>query len=191
MKSHDRKSGPEDAELLRASLSDVVPLSRSNRAQIPRPRPLPVPTQRLRDEQAALDDSLNGLAPWDSGFETGEELAFLRKGLPSLTLGKLRRGHWVTQDEIDLHGLTSPEARALLREFLACCLRRGLRCVRVIHGKGLRSKNREPVLKHKVAYWLMQREEVLAYCQARRTEGGSGAVMVLLKGGRQKAEDEG
>ena len=95
----------------------------------------------------------------------------------------LRRGHWVIQDEIDLHGLTAPEAHALLAAFLAASLRRGLRCVRVIHGKGLRSKNREPVLRNKVARWLMQRDEVLAYCQARRTEGGSGAVVVLLKAG--------
>lgn len=183
MKRHDTKPGPDDAELLRASLSDVTPLPRSNRAQLARPRPRPVAAQRLRDERAALEDSLTDLIPWESGFETGEELAFLRPGLPSLTLRKLRRGHWVIQDEIDLHGLTSPEARALLAEFLAYCLRRGLRCVRVIHGKGLRSRNREPVLKRKVAYWLMQRDEVLAYCQARRTEGGGGAVVVLLKAG--------
>ena len=77
--------------------------------------------------------------------------------------------------------LTTPQARELLAGFLGASLRRGLRCVRVIHGKGLRSKNREPVLKNKVARWLMQRQEVLAYCQARRTEGGGGAVMVLLK----------
>jgi DNA-nicking Smr family endonuclease len=182
MKSHDRKPAPEDAELLRASLSDVVPLARSNRAQLAKPRPRPIAAQRLRDERAALEDSLNGPAAWDSGFETGEELAFLRPGLPSLTLRKLRRGHWAIQDAIDLHGLTSPEARALLAEFLAGCLRRGLRCVRIIHGKGLRSKNREPVLKRMVAHWLMQRDEVLACCQARRTEGGGGAVVVLLKG---------
>jgi DNA-nicking Smr family endonuclease len=181
MKRRNTKAGFEDAELLRASLSGVIPLPRPNRAPVARPRPQPVAAQRLRDERAALADSLNGLIPWDSGIETGEELAFLRTGLPSLTLRKLRRGHWVIQDEIDLHGLTSPEARALLAEFLACCLRRGLRCVRVIHGKGLRSRNREPVLKHKVARWLMQRDEVLAYCQARRTEGGGGAVVVLLK----------
>lgn len=183
MKRHSKRPGPEDAELVRASLADVTPLPRVNRAQVARPQPRPVATQRLRDERAALEDSLNGLVPWESGLETGEELAFLRQGLPSLTLRKLRRGHWVIQDEIDLHGLTSPEARALLAEFLASCVRRGLRCVRIVHGKGLRSKNREPVLKHKVAHWLMQREEILAYCQARRTEGGSGAVVVLLKSG--------
>ena len=181
MKKRDGKPAAEDVELLRASLADVVPLPRANRAHTAAPPPQPIPVQRLRDERAALADSLSPHVPWDSGHETGEELAYLRPGLPSVTLRKLRRGHWVTQDEIDLHGSTTPEARALLSGFLADCLRRGLRCVRVIHGKGLRSKNREPVLKQKVARWLVQRDDVLAYCQARRTEGGSGAVVVLLK----------
>jgi DNA-nicking Smr family endonuclease len=182
MKKHPTKPAAEDLELLRASLSDVTPLPRANRAEIATDPPRPFAVQRLRDERAALADSLNPFVPWDSGLETGEELSYLRAGLPTLTLRKLRRGHWVIQDEIDLHGLTTPEAHALLATFLAGSLRRGLRCVRVIHGKGLRSKNREPVLKNKVARWLMQRNEVLAYCQARRTEGGSGAVVVLLKG---------
>jgi DNA-nicking Smr family endonuclease len=180
-KKRDSKPATEDVDLLRASLADVVPLPQTNRAHTTSPLPRPIPVQRLRDEQAALSESLSPHVPWDSGHETGEELAYLRPGLPSLTLRKLRRGHWVIQDEIDLHGSTTPEARALLADFLGDCLRRGLRCVRVIHGKGLRSKNREPVLKQKVARWLMQRDEVLAYCQARRTEGGSGAAVVLLK----------
>jgi DNA-nicking Smr family endonuclease len=181
MQKHDKKPPAEDVESLRALLSEVVPLPRVNRAHTGVKPPRPVPVQRLRDEQSALADSLSPEIPWDSGHETGEELAYLRPGLAPLTLRKLRRGHWVIQDEIDLHGSTTPEARALLALFLAECLRRGLRCVRVIHGKGLRSKNREPVLKQKVARWLMQRDDVLAYCQARRTEGGSGAVVVLLR----------
>ncbi len=188
MKKRNHKLGPGEAELLRASLSDVTPLPRPNRAHTSKPRPRPVATQRLLDERAALRDSMNGHSPWDSGLETGEELVFLRQGLPPQTLKKLRRGHWVIQDELDLHGLTIPEARALLGEFLSQCARRGLRCVRIVHGKGLRSRNREPVLKHKVAGWLMRRDEILAFCQARRTEGGAGAVVVLLKGGTRNAE---
>ncbi|HEY9446546.1 MAG TPA: Smr/MutS family protein, partial [Burkholderiales bacterium] len=76
---------------------------------------------------------------------------------------------------------TAAEARALVVEFLAHCKREQLRCVRIIHGKGLRSPNREPVLKRKLAGWLMQRDEIVAFCQARRTEGGGGAAVVLLK----------
>jgi DNA-nicking Smr family endonuclease len=176
-----------ETELFRASVADVTPLAPANRAALERPRPLPMPVQRMRDEREALAASLAGGEAWESGIETGEELAFLRTGLPAQTLRKLRRGHWVIQDELDLHGLTAAEARELLVEFLAHCRQNGLRCVRIIHGKGLRSRNREPVLKRRVAEWLARRDEILAYCQARRTEGGGGAVVVLLKGARREA----
>ena len=153
-----------------------------NKARLERARPKPVAEQRLRDERETLAESLSDFDPWESGFETGEELNFVRDGVRRDALRKLRRGHWVIQDELDLHGLTSAEARPLVAQFLNQSRRAGLRCVRVIHGKGLRSKNREPVLKRKVAVWLAQREEVLAFCQARATEGGGGAVVILLSG---------
>jgi DNA-nicking Smr family endonuclease len=173
---------PDEVELFRASVSDVTPLPGHGRARPERPLPRPIPAQRLRDNRQTLEESLSLQDPWDAGIETGEELSYLRNGVGAQVLRKLRRGHWVIQDELDLHGLTVKEAHALLVSFLNRCIRRGLRCVRVIHGKGLRSKNREPVLKRKVAGWLMQREEILAYCQARQADGGGGAVMVLLKG---------
>ena len=173
---------PGDAELFRESMRDVVPLPAPDRAHFQPPPPQPVPEQRLRDEHESLKDSLNPGSPWDAGLETGEELCYLRKGIGEQALRKLRRGFWVIQDELDLHGLTVEEARPLLGEFLSQSARRGLRCLRVIHGKGLRSPNREPVLKRRVAGWLIQREDVLAFCQARAADGGSGAVVVLLKG---------
>lgn len=190
MKKPGKSQRLEEADYLRAALDGVTPLPHPNRAQTAKAPPHPVPVQRLRDERAALADSLRESSDWDSGIETGEELVYVRPGLPSSTLRKLRRGHWVIQAELDLHGLTSTEARETLAEFLGSCIRHGLRCVRVIHGKGLRSKNREPVLKYRVAGWLMRKDEVLAYCQARRTEGGSGAVVVLLKGGSRKGKVE-
>ena len=170
------------ADVLGQLLPDVTPLPRLNRAHIAKSQPGPDAKQRLRDDRAVLDASLSDIDPWDSGFEAGDELNFLRPGLATGTLRKLRRGQWLTQNEIDLHGLTVAEARPALVEFLNACLHDGLRCVRIIHGKGLGSKNGEPVLKRKVAGWLMQRDEILAFCQARRTEGGGGAVVVLLKG---------
>ena len=112
-------------------------------------------------------------------------------GMSTQVLRKLRAGFWAVQDELDLHGLRSDEARELLAEFLAGAQRRGQRCVRVIHGKGSRSHNREPVLKRKVAAWLRQRSEVLAYCEARPAEGGSGAVIVLLQARSAKGEARG
>ena len=152
------------------------------RTEHDRPLPPPIPEQRLRDDRETLKDSLSSAGPWDAGLETGEELCHLRNGVGEQTLRRLRRGYWVIQDELDLHGLTVEEARPLLGEFLNQCVRRGLRCVRIIHGKGLRSRNREPVLKRRVAVWLIQREDILAFCQARSADGGGGAVVVLLKG---------
>ncbi len=180
-RDHNPAAKGHDAELFRASVADVTPL-RHGKAALERPRPGPVPVQRLRDEHAALRESLGRHPAWELGHDTGEELSFLRDGIGAQTLRKLRRGHWVIQDELDLHGSRSGEAHELLAQFLAHCARRGLRCVRIVHGKGLRSKNREPVLKRKVAVWLMRREDVLAFCQARGPDGGGGAVVVLLKG---------
>lgn len=172
-----------DVAAFRAAVADARPLPPPDRVEMPRPRALPVPRQRLADERQVLVDMLSDHIPWEE-VETGEELRYLRPGLPSLLLRRLRRGHWVIGAELDLHGLTRDEARQRLAEFLNACVRRGIRCVRIVHGKGLGSKNREPVLKHKVRGWLMQRDEVLAFVQARPCDGGGGAVVVMLRAGR-------
>ena len=174
----------EDADeeaLLRDALKGVAPLRDSGKADLQRPLPAPIPVQALRDDAQVLQASLSDQLPMEVGLETGEELVFLRNGLSNLILKKLRRGFWATQDHLDLHGLRSEEARALLVSFLNDALKHGLRCVRIVHGKGLRSRNAEPVLKRKVGNWLGQRDEVLAFVQARAEDGGGGAVMVLLK----------
>jgi len=115
------------------------------------------------------------------GQELEAEQTFLRKGLGTDVLERLRRGHWSVQGEIDLHRLNRDEARDALADFLLEARGNGWRCVRVVHGKGLGSPNREPVLKNKVRRWLAQRDDVLAYCEAPRHAGGGGAVLVLLK----------
>jgi len=135
----------------------------------------------MRDQREFLLDSLSDHVYWADSLESGEELVFLRPGLQTTVLRKLRRGHWVSQGELDLHGLTVAEAKMELIQFLQHCQKNSLRCIRIIHGKGLRSKNREPVLKNKVAHWLMQRDETLAFCQARAADGGGGAMLVLLR----------
>ena len=170
----------EDAEF-RIEVADAIPLPPPNRAQHLRRRPLPIARQRLRDEQQVMRDALQDPFDWDAAVATGDELLFVRPGVPSAALRKLKRGGWVLRAELDLHGMTGDESRLALAAFLHDCGRRELRCVRIIHGKGLGSKNREPVLKHKVRHWLMQRDDVLAYCQARQVDGGAGAVVVLLK----------
>jgi len=166
----------------RAAMQGVAPLLRGHRVEPSRPRPAPIPIQRLRDEQQVLVESLHSSASPDTGLATGDELVYVRPGVPNSVLRKLRRGHWVIQDEFDLHGMTAAEAHIATAAFLQECMQRGTRCVRIIHGKGLRSRNRLPVLKRKLAHWLVVRDEVLAYCEARPVDGGSGAVLVLLRG---------
>ena len=174
----ERAADPTFHEAMR----DVVPLAGPARVEHRLPRPSPVPLQRMRDERAVLAESLATEPHPDAGLATGEELVYVRAGVPGDVLRRLRRGHWVVQDELDLHGMTSIEARLATGVFLAECMQRGIRCVRIVHGKGLRSPNRQPVLKRKLGHWLIVRDEVLAFCEARPVDGGSGAVMLLLRG---------
>ena len=184
-KDSDNKDFPSNEEdpssLFLEAVKDARPITSSNRVLHPIKKPRPVPHQLMRDERQALADSLSdGYFPTHE-LETGEELLYLREGQSPSVLSKLRRGHWVVQAGIDLHGMTSDEARGYVAEFLAECKKRGIRCVRIVHGKGLGSKNKEPVLRNKLRHWLMQKDEVIAYAQARQNDGGSGAVIVLLK----------
>jgi DNA-nicking Smr family endonuclease len=172
----------DDTDLFRKAVKDAKPL-KHERVVLEPSAPPPIPRQLIRDERQALVDSLSdGYIPAEE-MESGEELLYLRDGHSPTILKKLRRGNWVIQGELDLHGMIVDEARLYVASFLADCRRRGVRCVRIIHGKGLGSANREPILKHKLRNWLMQRDEVIAYAQAREVDGGSGAVVVLLKAG--------
>jgi DNA-nicking Smr family endonuclease len=174
-------SEPDEKDLLQQALEGVAPLQKSSKVVHARRKPPPVPAQHLADEARVLADSLSDEVAIDTGLEIGDELSYLRDGLSNQVLRKLRRGQWVVQDHIDLHGLRAGEARALLSDFLNEALGKGYRCVRVVHGKGHRSPNREPVLKRKMAHWLQQKNEVLAYCEAPPVDGGSGATVILLK----------
>lgn len=170
-----------DAELFRRSIGNVSPLPSSDKAHAAPPPPAPLPRQRMADEQAALQESLSDEFNVDTLLESDEALSFAREGIGPDTVRKLRRGHWVIQEQLDLHGMRRDQAREALAEFLRQAVRRGVRCVRVIHGKGLGSVNKEPVLKSKVRSWLVQKEEVIAFCQARAADGGAGALVVLLR----------
>jgi DNA-nicking Smr family endonuclease len=176
------KPPPEtDATLFRRAVADVTPLQ----CAMPYPHahqlPRPVPKQRKLDEARVMHDAMSDFWPWDE-IESGEELLYLRAGQKTETLKQLRRGKWVVQAQLDLHGLNSDEARAAVGGFLHTCVELDQRCVRIIHGKGLGSKNREPVLKNKLRNWLVQRDEVLAFAQARPVDGGAGAILLLLRG---------
>lgn len=178
---HDDKAPEDDLALFREAVRGAVPISGEPRISLGSKAAPPVPVQAMLDDYEALDELRQTTVTAESALDTGEEPSFIRTGLSPLLLRKLRRGHWVPERELDLHGATRTEARELLAQFLKECVRRRARCVRVIHGKGLGSKNGAPVLRARVRVWLAHREEVLAYCQPPPTMGGSGALMVLLK----------
>ncbi|MEQ1662957.1 MAG: Smr/MutS family protein [Thiobacillus sp.] len=178
---HKPKPQTDGVMLFRRAVADATPLPPHNRAALSKQRPKPLARQRQHDEQQVLVDALSDPWDWDAAVSTGEELFFARPGVPTAAMRKLRRGGWVIRAELDLHGYTGDEARVALAAFLNRCMIEDRRCVRIIHGKGHGSKNRLPVLKNKVRHWLMQREDVLAFCQARTVDGGAGAVLVLLK----------
>jgi len=185
----------DDPDLFREAVKDVAPLRRRERVEHAPERPPPVPMQRIQDDLQVLQDSLSDAPPPEMELESGDILSFLREGMSPQVLRRLRAGFWAVQGEIDLHGLRTEEARPLLVEFLDHAVKRGARCVCVIHGKGRGSRNREPVLKPRVASWLVQRKDVMAFCEARPEAGGSGAMMVLLRGSKPGAkppsEDDG
>ena len=151
-------------------------------AELDLPRPAPHPRQRELDEAAALAESMSDEVTVDSLLLTDDGLSFRRPGIGPDVVSKLRRGHWALQGQIDLHGCTRDEAREALADYLRECQRRGLRCLRVVHGKGLGSPGRQPVLKDKVQRWLAQSADVIAFAQASGPQGGAGALVVLLTG---------
>jgi len=174
-----------DAAALMLAMTGVQPLPAPNRVHLGAPPPAPRPKQFVADERAALHESLHGPIGLQDRLEGGDEPNYLRNGLANNVLRDLRRGRWVIQDEVDLHGLNRDEARHLLADFLAECLSRGRRCVRVIHGKGHGSPQKLSILRQLVRGWLAQRQEVLAYCQAKPQDGGDGALLVLLRSAKK------
>jgi len=170
----------DEHALFHAAMADVRRLRAPQIVEQRKPRPRPIPLQREADEAAVLRELLTyEMDPLDA--ETGEELLFARVGVQRRVLRRLRRGMYGVQAELDLHGMTVPVAHEELRQFLAACRLRKLRCVRIIHGKGNRSSNRGPVLKGKVDRWLRQWDEIIAFISARPVDGGTGAVYVLLR----------
>ena len=163
------------------AVGPVQPLPEQGRVHGHAPRPEPLPRQREADERAALREALSDEVDVETLLLTDDGLSFRRPGVHADVLTRLRRGQWAIQAQIDLHGLRRDAAREQLAAFVRQALQRGQRCVRVVHGKGLGSPGREPVLKAKVQRWLAQCAEVIAFTQAAAPQGGAGALIVLLE----------
>jgi DNA-nicking Smr family endonuclease len=170
-----------EKRLFELAVGPVKPLTAHRRVLHPRIAVPPEPRQRQLDEDAVMREALSDEFDVETLLHTDEQLSYHRPGLGPDVMRKLREGHWSIQKHIDLHGLRVDEAREALGRFVRESHHLGLRCVRVVHGKGLGSPGRAPVLKGRVLRWLVQKKEVLAFVQARPAEGGAGALVVLLK----------
>lgn len=179
-----QRSQEADSALFKKAVGQVNALPASGRVTHQTTKPKPVPASRQLDEKAVLQESLSDEFDVESLLETDESLSWRRPELGLDVVRKLRRGVWALQAELDLHGLRTDEAREQMSGFLREAQIKGLRCVRIIHGKGLGSPGRQPVLKDKVKRWLVQSDRVLAFVQARADEGGIGALIVLLQPGK-------
>jgi DNA-nicking Smr family endonuclease len=178
------RSDDDDPQLFRDAVRGARELATGKRAPQRRKPPARATFARA-DRASVLIESLDVRDP-EGGTDSGEALQFRRDGVQDAVLRRLRRGAYRIDAEIDLHGLTAAEAKTALSEFLVESLSRDRRCVRIVHGKGLRSGNRGPVLKHTVNNFLRRIAAVVAFASAREVDGGTGAVLVLLASGASR-----
>jgi DNA-nicking Smr family endonuclease len=172
-----------EQELFARAVGKVQALDHTPRVALKTPPAAPLAFQQQRDDEAVLKASLSDEFDISTLLDVDDQLSFRRPGIGTDVTRKLRRGDWSIQGQVDLHGLRSDEARDALAQFVRDASRMGWRCVRVVHGKGLGSPGKMPVLKAKVQRWLVQKNEVQAFVQAPPVQGGAGALLVLLKGG--------
>lgn len=180
-KALEAKRKAAASNLFQAAIGKVQPLEPPQRAKLAPEPPKPIPKQQLLDDAAALQEALSDEVDVTTLLDTDEHLSFRRPGVGTDVTQKLRKGKWSIQKQIDLHGLRSDEAREALGAFIREAHKQGIRCVRVVHGKGLGSPGKAPVLKEKVHKWLVQKSEVVAFVQAQPAQGGAGALVVLLQ----------
>jgi len=174
-------SEEDERELFRRAVQGVRRLRQARPAPETTPKRRALAVSRRADDRSVLAESLVHDAA-DLEIETGEELTWRRDGVSEATLRRLRRGQYARRAELDLHGMTQAGARVAINEFLTESRALGLQCVRIVHGKGRGSGARGPVLKAAVNRWLRRTAAVRAFCSARRPDGGTGAIYVLLDG---------
>jgi DNA-nicking Smr family endonuclease len=178
------KQAASDRDLFIRAAGAVQPLPDKRQALHKKEQAMPRAMQYQKDEKAVLKEAISDEFDVSTLLETDELLSFRRPGIGPDVTRKLRRGDWSIQRQLDLHGLRRDDARESLSIFIREAHRQGIRCVRVVHGKGLGSPGKAPILKSRVHSWLVQKDEVLAFVQAKPADGGAGALVVLLMASR-------
>lgn len=177
----------EQAVEFRGALKDVVPMPESDRyvwrpAQEAERRAAARPRTPEEETAAVLRESmLSDQFDVDGLLDEEPSLSWSAPGVGPDVVKRLRKRWWPIEDELDLHNMTRDLARGQVDTFLRKSGKRGVRCVRVIHGVGYGSAGGEPVLRGMVHSWLVQTPDVIAFCAANRNDGGQGALIVLLR----------
>jgi DNA-nicking Smr family endonuclease len=174
-----KHNNSEGAALFRGAVSDAQPLT-SRARHTPKDKPVAKARPHRKEPQLPIKQ-VPGNAAEPPETEPEDSMSFQRSNITRKIMRDLRRGKYPIQEEIDLHGCTRAEAKTLLEQFIMEAAQHGLSCIRVIHGKGMRSGSEGPVLKSAVNRWLRTWDPVAAFCLARPSDGGSGAVYVLLR----------
>jgi DNA-nicking Smr family endonuclease len=181
------KNSQNELSSFAEAMSGVTPLpqgkKRNIRSQGDHPRPTHPPPDDEKEAMDHLRELIRGSVEMDISF-TDEYIEGCVKGLNRKTIKQLKRGELPFQDFLDLHGFTKQEAEVEVREFLIRSYKLGLRCVLIVHGRGLNSPDSLPVIKEGLPRWLGQgpvRKIVLAFATARPYDGGTGAIYVLLR----------
>ncbi len=178
------KQAASDKELFVRAAGSVKPLTHKPKALHKVEHKVPLMMQYQQDEIAVLKEAISDEFDVGTLLDSDDLLSFRRPGIGPDVTRKLRRGDWSIQRQLDLHGLRRDDAREVLSIFIREAFKQGVRCVRVVHGKGLGSPGKAPILKSRVHSWLVQKNEVLAFVQAKPADGGGGALLVLLMGSR-------
>ena len=179
-----KRQAATDKDLFVRAAGAVKPLQQEQRVLLKKEQTSIAVMQQDLDEQAVLREAISDEFDVSTLLDVDDHMSFRRPGIGTDVTKKLRQGQWSIQRQIDLHGLRREEAREALSAFIREAFRHGIRCVRVVHGKGLGSPGKAPVLKSRVHSWLVQKNEVLAFVQAKPADGGAGALVVLLKPGQ-------
>lgn len=170
---------PEDSALFRDTVGKVTPLN-SGKHHADKKKPPAIPRQAQADDRSVMDELLSDFSENDL-LETGEHISYTSPGVKRSELKNLKSGKYAIQAHLDLHGFNRSEAREMLSRFLRDSQEQRHHCVRIVHGKGRKTVDQPPVLKPAVAEWLMRQKSVLAFCSARNSDGGTGALYVLLR----------
>ncbi|THB73566.1 MAG: DNA mismatch repair protein MutS [Gammaproteobacteria bacterium] len=169
-----------DFDLFQQEMSGIKKIDSNNVKESAKPKPKPIPRSQIQDDRDVISQLDSD--PFSHEYiETGDEIFFFRPGLQQKVIRKLKRGQFAIERELDLHGMTAEQAKNAINSFFHDCNLNSDRCVLVIHGKGYRTEEREPVLKSMLNGWLRHRSDVLGFCSARIEDGGTGAIYVLLR----------